>query len=80
MSWQTDLTLCRARITALEAAETAIYGGVQVLQVVYDGGTIQYAKGATLTEVQRGLREARSFERTLSGASRRGGAIIPVLR
>ena len=80
MSWRDNLTECRARISALEAAETAIFAGGQVLQVSYDGGVIQYAKGATLREVQGALRECRTFEQRLSGGRRTGGVISPVFR
>lgn len=80
MSYLTNLAEAQARLAALEAAELKILAGGQVASVQYDGGQIGYQKGATLREVQAALREVRVIVQRLSGATRTGGAIIPVLR
>lgn len=79
MSWLNDLTAARARLSALETAETKLLTGEQVSRVTYEGGGLDYAKGASLAEIQRALRETRVVVARLSGASRTGGAFTPIL-
>lgn len=77
--WRTDLTLARARLEQLEAAELSILTGGQVKSVAIAGERLEYAdRPSSLADVRRAIAEARLIVARLSGA-RRGGAIIPAL-
>jgi hypothetical protein len=79
MSWRDSLPEARARLAALEAAETKVLIGEQVARVSYEGGGLDYAKGATLTEIRQALRETQLVVNRLAGGRRTGGAFVPVL-
>lgn len=79
MSWRDTLADAQSRLTALETAELKIATGQQVSEVSYNGGSTKFAKGATLAEIRNLIAETRMVIQRLSGATRTGGVIAPIL-
>lgn len=77
MSWRDTLSTAQARLVALEAAEDQALLGQQVAEIAYDGETLKYAKGASLSEIRGAIRETKMAIQRLDGSRLTGGAIIP---
>lgn len=79
MSWRTDLTAARARLTALEAAEMDLITGKRAAKIAAGGEQIDFAQSKDpLADLRRAIQETQIVIARLSGV-RTGGVIIPVL-